>query len=242
MQSENDDFTIRTRLLLGDSGLDALLASRIAVFGVGGVGSACVLALTRCGVGSFLLVDPDCVSRSNMNRQSQAFECSVGRKKVDVLRDMVLEINPAANVETNDSFVKKDDVEIILSSTGGGFDFIVDSLDTISTKLALALYAQQSGVPIISCMGAANKIDPNCFEFADLYDTRDCPVCRVLRKEGRRAGLKSLDVIFSTAENVARGDFLAASDEALGSVSYVAPIMGMMAAGRVVLRLSGKLG
>ena len=189
-----DQFS-RTRLLIGEEKLQKLFDARVAVFGVGGVGGYVVEALARAGVGEFLLVDNDCVSLSNINRQIIATHKSVGRPKVEVMRERVLDINPNAIVDARQCFY--------LPQNSAAFDFskysyIVDAVDTVSAKLEIVLRAQAAGVPVISAMGAGNKLDPTQFKVADIYQTAVCPLARVMRQECKKRGVEKLKVVYST--------------------------------------------
>jgi len=185
----------RTELLFGRERMERLRASRVAVFGLGGVGGYTVEALARSGVGALDLIDDDTICPTNINRQILATQKTVGRYKVDVARERILEINPDAAVNTCALFFTPE--------TSGQFDFtrydyIVDAIDTVSAKLELAVRAQELGVPIISSMGAGNKVDPTAFVVADIYETSVCPLARVMRRELRRRGVRSLKVVYST--------------------------------------------
>ena len=189
--------TSRLEPLYGKDGLARVQASCVAVFGLGGVGASCVEALARGGVGALVLFDPDTVQESNINRQAIAFMSTVGRRKADVMRAMVADINPAARVEAHARFVLAADVPALLDGPCAKADCIVDAIDTVSTKLALAQEAEHRGIRIVSSMGAANKVDPACLRFADLYETQNCPLCRAMRKEARKRGIRHLRVLYS---------------------------------------------
>lgn len=190
-----DDQFSRTRLLIGEEKLQKLFGARVAVFGIGGVGGYVVEALARAGVGEFLLVDKDCVSLSNINRQIIATHKSIGRPKVEVMRERVLDINPNAIVDARQCFY--------LPQNSSDFDFskysyIVDAVDTVSAKLEIVLRAQAAGIPVISAMGAGNKLDPTQFKVADIYQTSVCPLARVMRHECKKRGVKKLKALYST--------------------------------------------
>lgn len=184
----------RTQLLLGSEAMDKLAASTVAVFGVGGVGGYCVEALARGGVGGFALFDDDKVCLTNINRQIIATRKTIGKPKVEVMRDRILEINPKAKVEIFQVFYSKENAEQFDLS---GYDYIVDAIDTVSAKLMLVERSKAAGKPIISCMGAGNKLDPTRLEIADIYKTSVCPLAKVMRYELRRRGIKSLKVVYS---------------------------------------------
>ncbi|MBQ1555641.1 MAG: tRNA threonylcarbamoyladenosine dehydratase, partial [Clostridia bacterium] len=184
----------RTQLLLGKDAMETLAASRVAVFGVGGVGGFAVEALARSGVGTLDLIDSDTVSLTNLNRQIIATRRTVGQYKTDVAAARIHEINPDAVVHTHRVFYTPE--------TAGQFDFsqydyIVDAIDTVTGKIALVLQAQAAGTPIISSMGAGNKLDPTAFRVADIYQTSVCPLARVMRQELKKRGVKHLKVVYS---------------------------------------------
>ena len=184
----------RTQLLYGKEAMDKLKKSRVAVFGVGGVGSYVVEALARSGVGSFDIIDDDKVCMTNINRQIIATFDTVGKYKVDVLKDRILAINPQAKVETYKCFFlpeNQDDFDFTK------YDYVVDAVDTVSAKIALVLKAQKSKTPIISCMGAGNKLDPQAFEVADIYKTSVDPLARVMRYELKKRRVRKLKVVYS---------------------------------------------
>jgi len=184
----------RTELLLGQAALETLSKSRVAVFGIGGVGSFTVEALARSGVGHFLLVDDDLVCATNINRQLIALHSTVGRPKVEVMAERIRDINPRAEVETRKTFFLPENADTFDLSR---CNYLVDAVDTVSAKVELAVRAHQAGIPIASCMGAGNKLDPTRFEVADLSETSVCPLCKVMRKELKRRGLTSLKVVYS---------------------------------------------
>lgn len=227
--------------MIGEEGLARLAASRVAVFGLGGVGAACAEALVRGGVGKFLFVDKDAIEPSNINRQAIAFASTVGRRKVDVMRAMALDINPEAEVDVLDAFVKRENIDALLAPLPVP-DCIVDALDTMTAKTALAMYAQARGIRIVSSMGGANKTDPTKLAFADLSETRVCPMCREMRKIARDAGIERLPVLYSCEQPVKvptqKGAERSEKTE-LGTMSYFPPIMGQMIAGWVICRLAG---
>ena len=227
--SREDAFS-RLRLVWGEEGLRRVREATVAVFGVGGVGSSCVEALARAGVGRLIVVDGDEVQVSNINRQAIAFHSTVGLRKVDVMSAMVADINPEARVVAVDAFVLPDTLDRAFGGVPlSEIDYVVDAIDTVSTKLALAQLAQREGVSLVSSMGGANKIHPELFRFADLYETQGCPLCRAMRKNARSRGIESLQVLYSPEQPV--------SAAGLGTVPYVPPIMGQMLAGYVLRKL-----
>ncbi len=189
----------RTQLLIGEIGIETLAHARVAVFGIGGVGGYVVEALARSGVGAFVLVDDDKVCLTNINRQIIATRRTVGQYKVEVMRDRILEINPKADVQIHKCFY--------LPETAAEFDFssytyVVDAVDTVTAKISIIMKAQEAKVPVISCMGAGNKLDPTKFEVADIYKTQMCPLAKVMRRELKRRGVKSLKVVYSTEKPI----------------------------------------
>ena len=236
MQEHSEDAKSRLRRVVGEDGVAKLDAASVAVFGVGGVGSNCAEALVRGGVGSLSFIDSDEVQLSNVNRQAIAFASTVGRRKVEVMRDMALEINPQARVAVVDEFVLPDNLEAVMACIPQP-DYIVDAIDTVSSKLALARYAQDRGIAIISSMGAANKVDPEKLRYADLFETKNCPLCRAMRKQARSQGIERLQVLYSCEDPVKVGHEEGAERRErtnLGTMSYMPPIMGQMIAGFVI--------
>ena len=242
MTATGDTATSKLELIMGRDGLARLADSTVMVLGVGGVGSNCVEALARGGVGRLIVVDHDVVQASNINRQAIAFRSTIGRKKVDVARAMIADINPEAQVEALDRFVLAEDVPEFLDAYADRVDYVVDAIDTISAKLAVAQYADAHGVRLVSSMGAANKLRPEAFRFADVYDTVNCPLCRIMRKEGRKRGIRRLRVLYSCEQPVpvpVREGAARRERSNLGTASYVPPIMGQMIAGEVLRELAG---
>jgi tRNA A37 threonylcarbamoyladenosine dehydratase len=184
----------RTRLLVGAEGLARLASSTVAVLGLGGVGSYAAEALARAGVGGFVLVDNASVGASNINRQIIATRSSVGRPKVEVMRDRILDINPDARIESRREPFSSESAETLVRP---GLSFIVDAIDTLSAKIGLVLRAKALGIPIVSAMGAGNKLDPTMIEVADIFGTSVCPLARVMRRELGRLGVERLTVVYS---------------------------------------------
>ena len=230
----------RTALLLGQEGMEHLARARVAVFGVGGVGGHVVEALARSGVGALDLIDNDQVCLSNLNRQIIATRATLDQYKVDAARDRVASINPDAQVRVYRTFYTPE--------TAGQFDFtqydyVVDAIDTVTGKLALVMQAQQAGVPIISSMGAGNKLDPTAFRVADIYQTSVCPLARVMRTELRRRGVKHLKVVYSTEPPliplpVPPGE-QTSRRQTPGSTAFVPAVAGLIIAGEVIRDLTG---
>jgi tRNA A37 threonylcarbamoyladenosine dehydratase len=184
----------RTELLIGKRSLDKLRRSTVAVFGVGGVGSYTAEALARCGVGHIVMVDDDLICVTNINRQLHATHKTIGRSKVEVMKERLLDINPKIKIETHQVFYLPDiGAELIKKD----YDYIVDALDTVTAKIDIVVRAKELGIPVISCMGSGKKLNPTLFEIADLFDTSVCPLCRVMRVELRKRGIKKLQVVYS---------------------------------------------
>lgn len=234
---------VRSALLLGEDGIENLDCAKVAVFGIGGVGGFTVEALARAGIGHFLLVDNDLVSPSNINRQIIALWETVGREKTLVMKERILAINPEAQVETRECFFLPENADEIDFSE---YDYIVDAVDTVSAKLEIIVRAGKAGVPVISCMGAGNKLDPTRFTVTDIYETRVCPLARVMRRELKKRGVQSCKVVYSTetAKKPLPGllseEEAAARREVPGSVSFVPSVAGLIAAGEVVRELCTK--
>lgn len=239
----------RLRLILGDEGLERLRAARVMVLGLGGVGSSCAEALARGGVGSLVLVDRDVVAPSNINRQALAFESTVGRAKTEVMAAMVADINPSCEVTTLQAFIEKDRVAEQLGALPRP-DYVVDAIDTVSQKLAIAAWCETEGLPEVSAMGGANKLDPTRLKFAKLNQTSIDPLARIMRKECRKRGIRGPMALYSDEQpREAQGKwdvidehgFVREGASILGTMSYFPPIMGQMLAGYVIRELTGLL-
>ncbi len=234
----------RTQLLLGPEAMEKLAAARVAVFGLGGVGGYTVEALARSGVGALDLVDSDRVSLSNLNRQILALHSTVGRYKTEVAAERVRDINPACRVTVHNVFFLPETADLFDFSQ---YDYVVDAIDTVSGKIHLILAARAAGVPVVSAMGAGNKLDPSAFRAADLAETSFCPLARILRKELRKRGVEHLRVVYSPEPPLsAAGDPEEIPDGAPagrrdvpGSVSFVPPVAGLLLAGEVIRDLAG---
>lgn len=230
----NNQFS-RTRQLLGEERMKRLSMARVAVFGIGGVGGYVVEALARSGVGSFVLVDSDKVSLSNINRQIIATRSTIGQYKTDVMRERILDINPDASVEARRCF--------FLPENAGEFDFsqysyVVDAVDTVTAKIEIILQSEQSRTPVISSMGTGNKLDPAQFEVADIYQTSVCPLARVMRRELKKRGVKELKVVYSREKPIRPIQDNDMNEVVPGSVAYVPSVAGMMLAGEVIRELT----
>ncbi|MBQ4527850.1 MAG: tRNA threonylcarbamoyladenosine dehydratase [Clostridia bacterium] len=227
----------RTEMMLGKNALDTLKNATVAVFGVGGVGGACVEALARGGVGHLVLIDSDTVSVSNINRQIIALTSTVGMAKVEAAKKRIKDICPHTKVTTHECFFlpeNADDFDFSL------FDYVVDAVDTVSAKLEIAVRASEAGVKVISAMGAGNKLDPSGFKVADVYDTKVCPLARAMRTNLKKRGVKKLKCVYSEELPFAPKHMQAKADEkpVPGSVSFVPPVMGYIMAGEVILDLT----
>lgn len=223
----------RTELLLGAAAIKRLQGVRVAVFGIGGVGGFTVEALARSGVGTLELIDKDVVSKSNINRQLIALHSTVGRSKVLVMKERIADINPDITVNIRECFFLPENAHKFDFSK---FDYVVDAVDTVTAKLELVMRAGEAGVPIISSMGAGNKLDPTRFEVADIYQTSVCPLAKVMRKELKRHGVKSLKVVYSKEEPRKPLKKIAADGRRAlpGSVAFVPSVAGIIIAGEVI--------
>ncbi|MGM9627655.1 MAG: ThiF family adenylyltransferase [Faecousia sp.] len=232
----------RTQLLLGQAGMEALAKARVAVFGIGGVGGYTVEALARSGVGTLDLIDNDKVSLTNLNRQIIATHSSLGQYKVDAAKARILDINPKAVVNTYKTFYTPETADQFDFTQ---YDYVVDAIDTVTGKLQLALQAQQAGVPILSCMGTGNKLDPTAFEVTDIYKTTMCPLARVMRKELKKRGIQKLKVVYSKEQALTPIDDPSISEytqrhQIPGSTAFVPAVAGLIAAGEVIKDLTGR--
>lgn len=224
----------RTEMLLGKDAMQKLAGARVAVFGIGGVGGYVCEALVRSGVGAFDLIDADTVSLSNLNRQIIALRDTVGRFKTEVMKERMHLINPDADVRIyNSFFLPGSEAEIPFSE----YDYIVDAVDTVSAKIALVVEANKKSIPIISSMGAGNKLDGGRFRVADLYETKVCPLARVMRRELKKRGVKNLKVVYSEEEPVrliGKKDRMENGKVAPGSAAFVPSVAGLLIAGEAV--------
>lgn len=235
----SQEWISRSARLLGEEGVRALTEARVAVIGLGGVGGACAESLVRAGAGSFLFVDKDVVEESNINRQVIAFQSTVGQRKVDVMEAMARDINPDASVDTLFAFVLEETIDELLEPFPRP-DFIVDAVDTLTAKAAIAGYAARHGIPSVSAMGMANRSDPTALRFASLFQTEGCPFCREMRKICRTRGIADMEVLYSTERpaKVRPTEGAARSEKTeLGTHSYMPPVAGLMLAGYVVQQL-----
>ena len=243
METIND----RLLLILGKERLERIAQARVMVLGLGGVGSSCAEALARGGVGSLVLLDRDVVAPSNINRQALAFQSTLGRPKAEVMAAMVADINPTCEVHAVQAFIDKDRIAEQLGALPRP-DYVVDAIDTVSQKLAIAAWCQAEGIPEVSAMGGANKLDPTRLRFAPIEKTQVDPLARIVRKECRKRGIKGLTVLYSDEQpREAEGKrdaidehgFVREGESILGTMSYFPPIMGQMLAGYVLRDLAG---
>lgn len=222
----------RTALLLGEEGVEKLKKARVAVFGVGGVGGYVVEALARSGVGALDLIDKDTVSESNINRQIIALHSTVGRLKTEVAAERAKDINPDICVRTHNVFYLPETAETFDFSQ---YDYVVDAMDTVSGKIALIEQAKRANVPVISSMGAGNKLDPTAFEVADITKTSVCPLARVMRRELKKRGIEHVKVVYSKEEPLPSPLTDAESGKSIpGSVAFVPSVVGLILAGEVI--------
>lgn len=231
----------RTELLIGPEAMERLKKAEVAVFGVGGVGSHCIDALARGGVGSLILIDNDKVSLTNINRQCVAYHHTVGRYKTKVMEEQIRAVCPKIRVQTYERFILKEDLSGLFEKKP---DYIVDAVDTVTAKLTIAEWAQREGVPLISCMGTGNKLHPELFEIADLSETSVCPLCKVMRREMKARGIPHLKVLYSREQPAdVSGRMPEEAQEGRravpGSISFVPPAAGLLIAGEVIRALAG---
>jgi tRNA A37 threonylcarbamoyladenosine dehydratase len=238
----------RTELLIRKEGIEKLQNAKVAVFGMGGVGSFVVEGLVRAGIGSFILVDDDKVCLTNLNRQIFATRKTVGKPKVEVAKERILDINPNAKVKTIQEFFMPDSEEFLDESV----DYIVDAIDTVTAKIELVVRANKLNIPIISAMGTGNKLDPTRFEVTDIFKTSVCPLAKVMRKELRARNIKNLKVVYSKEEPLTPDQTLecscktgcicppgtvrkcTAKNQVPGSISFVPSVAGLIIAGEVI--------
>lgn len=225
----------RTGALIGETALNKLKNSRVAVFGAGGVGGYCLEALARSGVGAIDIIDNDTIAESNINRQIYALTSTVGQFKADVAEKRVKDINPDCAVKTHKIFYLP---EVDFDFTN--YDYIVDAVDTVAAKLSIAEKAQSAGVPVISAMGAGNKLNPTGFKVADIYKTSNCPLARVMRLECKKRGIKSLKVVYSEEKAIAPQAEIAedgktsARRSVPSSIAFVPSVVGLIIASEVI--------
>lgn len=239
----------RTELLIGKEGIEKLKNSKVAIFGIGGVGSFVVEGLVRAGVGNFVLIDDDKICLTNLNRQIIATRKTIGKYKADVAKERILEINPNANVEVYKEFYMPDSKTNIINKE---LSYVVDCVDTVTAKIGIIMQAKKENIPVISSMGTGNKLDPTKFEITDIYKTNICPLAKVMRKELRKRNIESLKVIYSEEEPIKPDDTSSSScktncicppgtkrkctirNQVPGSISFVPSVAGLMIAGEII--------
>ena len=239
----------RTELLIGKEGIEKLKNSKVAIFGIGGVGSFVVEGLVRAGVENFVLIDDDKICLTNLNRQIIATRKTIGKYKADVAKERILEINPNANVKVYKEFYMPDSKTNIINKE---LSYVVDCVDTVTAKIGIIMQAKKENIPVISSMGTGNKLDPNKFEITDIYKTNICPLAKVMRKELRKRNIESLKVIYSEEEPIKPDDTSSSScktncicppgtkrkctirNQVPGSISFVPSVAGLMIAGEIV--------
>ena len=230
----------RTEMLIGNDGMEKLSNAKVAVFGIGGVGSFVCEGLARSGVGNFILVDYDKIDETNINRQLIATVSTIGRYKVDLMKERILEINPNANVETYKEFYMADcEIDIIKEDVS----YAVDCVDTILAKIAIICKCDAIGVPVISSMGTGNKLDASMFEVADIFETSVCPLARIMKKDLRKRNIEKLKVVYSKEHPINTNDCEINKDKKFkvkGSVSFVPSVAGLIIAGEVIKDIAGK--
>ena len=238
----------RTEMLIGTEGMSKLKNSTVAVFGVGGVGSHAAEALARCGVGRLILVDNDTVSLTNINRQSIALHSTMGQFKTRVMKDKIADICPGTQVITFEEFVLPDNIESLFErmkhqmGQGSSVDYILDAIDTVTAKLALAGFAASHAVPVIASMGTGNKLHPELFRISDISQTSVCPLCKVMRRELKGMNIRGLKVCWSPEQPLTPGQ--TAEDTGCrratpGSISFVPPVAGLVIAGEIIRDICG---
>ncbi len=227
---DKESIYTRTEMVLGKEGVDRLRASRVIIFGVGGVGGFALEAMARSGVGSFTLVDSDTVNVTNLNRQIIATTDTIGEKKVDAAKARILSINPEAVVDTRPVFFSEENRDSFDLSE---YDYVIDAIDSVRSKIALICLAKEYGVKIISSMGAGNKLDPTRFRITDIYKTSVDPLAKAIRSELKKRGVKELKVVFSDEPPVS------VEGRAVGSLAFIPSVAGLIIGGEVIKELSG---
>ena len=245
----------RTELLFGKEAMDKLAGSKVAVFGIGGVGGYVCEALVRSGVGAFDLIDDDKVCLTNLNRQIIATRSTVGKYKTDVMRDRMLDINPNVEVEVHKCFFLPENAD---DFPWDSYDYVVDAVDTVTAKIALVMKCKEKNIPIISSMGAGNKLDASAFRVADIYKTKVCPLAKVMRRELKKRGVKKLKVVYSEEQPIRPIEDMAIScrshcicppgakhkcterRDIPGSVAFVPSVVGLIIAGEVIKDLTAE--
>jgi len=245
---------LRTQLLLGESAMQELANKRVAVFGIGGVGGYACEALVRSGIGAFDLIDDDKVCLTNLNRQIIATRKTVGKYKTEVMKERMLEINPNVDVRIHNCFFLPENADKFPFNE---YDYIVDAIDTVTAKISIVMKANELGIPVISSMGAGNKLDPTAFRVADIYKTRVCPLAKVMRRELKKRGVKKLKVVYSEEQPTRPIEDMSIScrtncicppgaehkcterRDIPGSVAFVPSVVGLIIAGEVIKDIAG---
>lgn len=235
-----EDKFSRTEMLIGNEGMKKLNDAKVAIFGIGGVGSFVCEGLARSGIGNFILVDYDKIDKSNINRQLIATVNTIGKYKADLMKERILEINPDANVEIYKEFYLADSkIDIITKD----LSYAVDCVDTIMAKIAIICECDALDVPVISSMGTGNKLDPTMFEVADIYETSVCPLARIMKKDLRKRNIEKLKVVYSKEHAINTNDCAINQNRKFkvkGSVSFVPSVAGLIIAGEVIKEIAGK--
>lgn len=246
----------RTELLIKEDGIQKLQKAKVAIFGIGGVGSFAVEGLVRSGIGNFILVDDDKICLTNLNRQIIATRKTIGKYKVDVMEERILEINPDAKIQTYQEFYMPNSKTNIITED---IDYVIDCVDTVTAKIEIVKRCKELDIPIISAMGTGNKLDPSRFEITDIYKTSICPLAKVMRKELRKRNIDSLKVIYSKEEPIEIDEYSNSScktncicppgtkrkctirNQVPGSISFVPSVAGLMIAGEVIREIIGRV-
>ena len=235
-----EDKFSRTEMLIGNEGMKKLNDAKVAIFGIGGVGSFVCEGLARSGIGNFILVDYDKIDESNINRQLIATVNTIGKYKADLMKERILEINPDANVEVYKEFYLADsEIDIITKD----LSYAVDCVDTIMAKIAIICECDALDVPVISSMGTGNKLDPTMFEVADIYETSVCPLARIMKKDLRKRNIGKLKVVYSKEHAINTNDCAINQNRKFkvkGSVSFVPSVAGLIIAGEVIKDIANK--
>lgn len=221
----------RTEMLIGKEGIEKLKKSRVAIFGIGGVGSYAVEGLARCGIGNIVLVDYDTIDITNINRQIHANYNTIGEFKVDAMEERILSINPDANIIKYNECVNVENLDKYISLD---YDYVVDAIDMVNSKIELICKCKKLGIPIISAMGAGNKLDPTMFEVADIYSTSVCPLAKIMRKELKNRNIKNLKVVYSKEKPIKCSVKNGTQKSTVGSISFVPSVVGLIIAGEVI--------
>ena len=234
-----EDKFSRTEMLIGNEGMKKLNDAKVAIFGIGGVGSFVCEGLARSGIGNFILVDYDKIDESNINRQLIATVKTIGKYKVDLMKERILEINPNANVEVYKEFYMSDSKTDIITKD---LSYAVDCVDTIMAKIAIICNCNAIDVPVISSMGTGNKLDPSMFEVADIYETSVCPLARIMKKDLRKRNIEKLKVVYSKENPINTNDCAINQNrkyKVKGSISFVPSVAGLIIAGEVIKDIAG---